>query len=180
MLGSRASFKLQGLAVDFDNRLWSKDARQWILTYPDLWLLVAGHCQARHYHPHRHHRCYHHDHQHPAWPVAGGGREGRPSSIFLALLSRCLWPVLDTRSLSTAETLGTSRANGRRQSASATLRWRSTQPVTRTCSAPTVNRTQGDQRLRLCPHSLCSSSSSSRELFEECPHPKGSIGVQSC
>ena len=137
--------------------------------------------QARHYHPHQHHRCYHHDHQHPPWPVAGGGREGRPRSIFLALLSRCLWPVLDTRSLSTAETLGTSRANGRRQSASATLRWRSTQPVTRTCSARTVNRTQGAQRLRLCPHSLCpSSSSSSRELFEECPHPKGSIGVQSC
>ena len=42
MLGSRASFKLQGLAVDFDNRLWSKDARHRILTYPDLWLLVAG------------------------------------------------------------------------------------------------------------------------------------------
>ena len=135
--------------------------------------------QARHYHPHRHHHCFHHEHQHP--PLASGWWwQFRPSSIFLALLSRCLWPVLDTRSLSTAETLATSRANGRRQSASATLRWRSTQPVTTTCSARTVNRTQGAQHLRLCPHSLCSSSSSSRELFEECPHPKGSIGVQSC
>ena len=134
MLGSRASFKLQGLAVDFGNSLWSKDAASWMPGIGFSPTLTCGFWwQARHYQPHRHHRCYHHDHQHPAWPVAGGGREGRPSSIFLALLSRCLWPVLDTRSLSTAETqLATSRANGRRQSASATLRWRSTQPVTRT------------------------------------------------
>ena len=178
MLGSRASFKLQGLAVDFDNRLWSKDAGHRILTYPDLRLLVAGQALSS---SSTSSMLSSRSSTSTQWPVAGGGREGRPSSIFLALLSRCLWPVLDTRSLSTAETqLATSRANGRRQSASATLRWRSTQPVTRTCSARTVNRTQGAQRLRLCPHSLCSSSSSSRELFEECPHPKGSIGVQSC
>ena len=66
--------------------------------------LTCSFCwQARHYHPHRHHRCHHHDHQHP--PLASGWWwQFRPSSIFLALLSRCLWPVLDTRSLSTAET----------------------------------------------------------------------------
>ena len=59
--------------------------------------------QARHYHPHRHHCCHHRDHQDP--PLASGWWwQFRPSSIFLALLSRCLWPVLDTRSLSTAET----------------------------------------------------------------------------
>ena len=155
MLGSRASFKLQGLALDFDNRLWSKDATHRIFIYPDLRLLVAGQALSS---SSTSSMLSSRSSTSTQWPVAGGGREGRPSSIFLALLSRCLWPVLDTRSLSTAETLATSRANGRRQSASATLRWRSTQPVTRTWSARTVNRTQ---RLRLCPHSLCPSSSSS-------------------
>ena len=138
MLGSRASFKLHGLAVDFDNRLWSKDARHRILTYPDLWLLVASQTLSS-----SSTSSMLSSRSSRSTLASGWWWQFRPSSIFLALLSRCLWPVLDTRSLSTAETLATSRANGRRQSASATLRWRSTQPVTTTCSARTVNRTQG-------------------------------------
>ena len=173
MLGSRASFKLQGLAVDFDNRLWSKDARHRILTYPDLWLLVAGQALS-------------------SSSTSSLLSSRAPTStagqwLVVAVqaqqhFSRSAFPLLvaGARYALSLHRGDTSRANGRRQSASATLRWRSTQPVTRTCSARTVNRTQGTQRLRLCPHSLCSSSSSSRELFEECPHPKGSIGVQSC
>ena len=92
MLGSRASFKLQGLAVDFDNRLWSKDARPGTGFSPTL--TCGFWWQARHHHPHRHHRCYHHDHQHPPsgqWLVVAGraGPAAFFSLCFPAACGRC-------------------------------------------------------------------------------------------
>ena len=136
MLGSRASFKLHGLAVDFDNRLWSKDARQWILTYPDLWLLVASQALSS-----------------SSTSLLSSSRSSRSTAgqwLVVAVqaqqhFSRSAFPLLvaGARYALSLHCGDTSRANGRRQSASATLRWRSTQPVTTTCSARTVNRTQG-------------------------------------
>ena len=125
MLGSRASFKLQGLAVDFDNRLWSKDARHRILTYPDLWLLVAGQALS-------------------SSSTSSLLSSRAPTStagqwLVVAVqaqqhFSRSAFPLLvaGARYALSLHRGDTSRANGRRQSASATLRWRSTQPVTRT------------------------------------------------
>ena len=86
MLGSRANFKLQGLAVDFDNRLWSKDARHRIFIYPDLWLLVAGQALSSSS------TSSLFSSRSPGstrWPVAGGGSSGPAAFFSLCFPAAC-------------------------------------------------------------------------------------------
>ena len=114
MLGSRASFKLHGLAVDFDNRLWSKDARQWILIYPDLRLLVASQALSS---SSTSSMISSRSSTSTRWPVAGGGSSGPAaffSLCFPAACGRCsiraLSPLRRHKSCKWKETVGVCHA----------------------------------------------------------------------